>query len=33
MATKALQDANFSNVVNLEGGLQSWTKACLPTEK
>ena len=33
MATKALQDADFTNVVNLEGGLQAWTKAGLPTEK
>ncbi len=33
MATKALQDAKFSNVVNLEGGLNSWVGAGLPTQK
>lgn len=33
MATKALQDAKFSHVENLEGGLQSWISAGLPTEK
>ena len=33
MATKALQDADFTNVVNLAGGLQAWTMAGLPTDK
>ena len=33
MATKALQDAKFSKAVNLEGGLQSWIAAGLPTQK
>ena len=33
MATKALQDANFLKAINLEGGLQSWIAAGLPTEK
>lgn len=31
LATKALQDAQFSKAVNLEGGLQSWVAAGLPT--
>ena len=33
LATKALQDAKFANVANLEGGLQSWVGAGLPTKK
>ncbi|CAK0782543.1 hypothetical protein CVIRNUC_005761 [Coccomyxa viridis] len=33
MATKALQDADFTNAVNLAGGLQAWTMAGLPTDK
>ncbi len=33
MATKALHDAHFTKAVNLEGGLQSWIAAGLPTEQ
>lgn len=32
MATKAMLDAHYTKVVNLEGGLKGWTGAGLPTE-
>lgn len=33
LATKALQDAKYKNVVNLDKGLSTWSAAGFPLEK